>query len=501
MGSLTRNWLYLFGATLLLGSLFFIALPRMQKPLFDIGRAKAKATTGFTENIRLGAFSEIQESSEIVFRVTFEGGKIFPPERLYFRVIVFDTFDGSLWSRREFEIKGWESKPYRRRKGIWGAVYLARDLEGYLPSLYELVTVKENREIERFVDEVLRWREVEGAPSKYALYLQRDKPWTIEEELSERKKKFYLQTPRLSPAIKELAKKLKGNSPEETLENILSYFQRERFRYTLRGLPLGENSLDEFLFKAKRGNCEYFATATALLLRLNGIPARVIGGYRGALYQERGKYYLVRQDFAHSWVEAWIGGTWKVIDPTPTSSLILLQAEETIFGKLKLLWDTVDFYYTKFIVDYDLDKQKRLFFTLKKALTLREKKKYFESREIFRLKLPPEIKLGLVFLLFLILFLAVIWLLKERKLFFLSPEKRVLKEFLKYLERRGYVRKESEGLFELVERIQEGELKEKSLEFVKIYSQYYYRDKPIEKEGLMELRRCLKAIQDLKLKK
>ncbi|MFN4132467.1 MAG: hypothetical protein ACK4GE_05250, partial [Caldimicrobium sp.] len=65
---------------------------------------------------------------------------------------------------------------------------------------------------------------------------------------------------------------------------------------------------------------------------------------------------------------------------------------------------------------------------------------------------------------------------------------------------RGYPRRDSEGIFELIEKIKDPFLKEKSLEFAKIYSEYYYRDEGFDKEGLQRLEKCLKDIQRLNLK-
>ncbi|MFN3568571.1 MAG: hypothetical protein ACK4UR_06670, partial [Caldimicrobium sp.] len=160
----------------------------------------------------------------------------------------------------------------------------------------------------------------------------------------------------------------------------------------------------------------------------------------------------------------------------------------------------INFYYVRFIVDYDLHKQKEFFDVIKKVLTFQLSKNFerkpFEFRGLFNFTTNKNLK---VFLVLLILaFLIILILLGVKNIFSERKEKKILKKFLKILEKRGYKRKESEGLFELVYHIKETDLKEKSLEFVKIYSEYYYKEKKFDKVGLNRLYKCLMDIQRLK---
>jgi transglutaminase-like putative cysteine protease len=97
------------------------------------------------------------------------------------------------------------------------------------------------------------------------------------------------------------------------------------FRYTLdlRRHDRRLDPTDDFLRNVKRGHCELFASALALMLRSHGIPTRVVKGFRGAEHTENGRY-VVRKSQAHSWVEALVpargmGGRqcWLTLDPTP----------------------------------------------------------------------------------------------------------------------------------------------------------------------------------------
>jgi hypothetical protein len=95
------------------------------------------------------------------------------------------------------------------------------------------------------------------------------------------------------------------------------HFRQAPFRYTLKPKPLEGDRIDSFLFDTQSGFCEYFASSYAWMMRLGGVPARVIGGYQGGEAHPGGAYWIVRQYDAHAWVEIWIeGGGWVRIDPT-----------------------------------------------------------------------------------------------------------------------------------------------------------------------------------------
>lgn len=89
------------------------------------------------------------------------------------------------------------------------------------------------------------------------------------------------------------------------------------FHYDTRaGSPPGQDAVDSFLFDTRRGYCNQFASALAILAREIGLPSRVVTGYVGGDYRDGS--YLVRQRDAHSWVEIYIQGSgWLTFDPTP----------------------------------------------------------------------------------------------------------------------------------------------------------------------------------------
>lgn len=107
--------------------------------------------------------------------------------------------------------------------------------------------------------------------------------------------------------------------PHAALEIVRRHFAG-RFDYTTRlgkahEATSNHTALARFLLETRSGHCEYFATATTLLLRAAGIPARYAVGY--AVQERQGRFHIVRSRHAHAWTLAWIDGRWIDVDTTP----------------------------------------------------------------------------------------------------------------------------------------------------------------------------------------
>ena len=84
-------------------------------------------------------------------------------------------------------------------------------------------------------------------------------------------------------------------------------------------VPRSDLPLDNFLFEEKRGYCQQFSGAMALMLRMVGIPTRVVAGFAPGSFNRDTSEYRVRDLDAHSWVEVYFHGIgWVPFDPTPT---------------------------------------------------------------------------------------------------------------------------------------------------------------------------------------
>ena len=119
----------------------------------------------------------------------------------------------------------------------------------------------------------------------------------------------------------QLVQSLKAGTktPSQFVDNVL--------RRVLSGEGYSENPpasrvpLMDFMFGNRLGYCQQFSGAMALMLRMGGVPARVASGFSPGRFDTKRNEYIVRDDDAHSWVEAYFPGIgWQTFDPTPAAS-------------------------------------------------------------------------------------------------------------------------------------------------------------------------------------
>ncbi len=139
----------------------------------------------------------------------------------------------------------------------------------------------------------------------------------------------------------------------KALEVLKQYFNRE-FTYStwLQAVPNRPNkqtALTSFLLQTKSGHCEYFATATVLLLREIGIASRYAVGYamseqqaEGAADADKG-LFLVRERDAHAWALADIDGKWVVADFTPPNWLEIENQHRSSWQTWADMWSNLEF--------------------------------------------------------------------------------------------------------------------------------------------------------------
>ncbi|MCA9074666.1 MAG: transglutaminase domain-containing protein [Planctomycetaceae bacterium] len=127
----------------------------------------------------------------------------------------------------------------------------------------------------------------------------------------------------VSPEIRRIADDLFADCPTsaEKIDRVQTWF-RENFEYRLGiDVPKGENPLTYFLTEKPPAHCEYFATATAVLLRIAGVPSRYVTGYVATERNDIGGYWMARNKDAHAWVEAYDDQSqrWVTVESTPES--------------------------------------------------------------------------------------------------------------------------------------------------------------------------------------
>jgi hypothetical protein len=154
--------------------------------------------------------------------------------------------------------------------------------------------------------------------------------------------------PREADAVAKVIAELgvTGQSTRQAMHAISGFFQ-SKFTYRMWQIEpsrdsASETALGRFLLETRSGHCEYFATATVLLLRQLGIPARYAVGY--AVHEPSGKGYVVRQRDAHAWCLVWDAesGLWRDFDTTP-ASWVEAEARASPFQSLSDLWSRIRF--------------------------------------------------------------------------------------------------------------------------------------------------------------
>ena len=119
--------------------------------------------------------------------------------------------------------------------------------------------------------------------------------------------------------------------------------------------PAGVDPVDDFLFSQPVGHCEFFASAAVLLLRAAGVPARYVTGFRGGEWNPIGGYVAVRGERAHAWAEAFVAGAgWTRVDATPPADALAPA------GRFADTSDALDFFWSRWVVGYDLGRQRDL---------------------------------------------------------------------------------------------------------------------------------------------
>jgi len=177
--------------------------------------------------------------------------------------------------------------------------------------------------------------------------------------LTEADRARYLQLPRVDERIYTLAFEWAGGGSDMDRSQRIERHLRRDYQYSLesanRPVP---DPLANFLFVTKRGYCEYFASAMAVMLRAMGIPARVATGFQSGYYNEVSGLYVVRASDAHAWVEGWIEGRgWVTFDPTPAARN---GSGAGLLGRLNMYLDAADSAWQQWVLAYDLGHQAAL---------------------------------------------------------------------------------------------------------------------------------------------
>ncbi|MEJ5363962.1 MAG: transglutaminaseTgpA domain-containing protein [Desulfosoma sp.] len=466
------------GLTVPVALILFVILPRTNFPLLNLLTAFGKAgagRTGFSETVRLGEVTAIQEDAAAVFRAQTAP---LPEKDLYWRGLVLDRFDGTAWSpSHRF---GFNPSKSVKTGDVHQVIFMEPFGMDVLFGLDRPVSI-ERIPVRGTEDGTFRVFSPIFKKTRYEVWSRPPTPF-VEEDPPD--PDLLHLPPALSPRISELARPWKGiPSPGERIRAILEFLQPPRFQYALENLP---SDLEDFLLQNRRGNCEYFASALAVLARFCGIPARLVGGYRGGYYNQAGGYYLVLQKHAHVWAEVYLEATgWVRLDPTPLAAVTPAELyTRSLLARWRVLMDTINYWWFRIVVDYDMETQRAL---VRRAHAL-------ASSLSRKPKGPSKEAMGTAVLImtgaaaFVGLCFAVRRRVKQ------DPARDLRTAYARRLKRYGYELKDWQGVEESARALQDAALRERALSFSRDFYQAVYRDQDLSSERRRALKDRLRRL-------
>lgn len=309
-----RLALVLTGQALPLMVVLFIFFPRLAGPLWQLPDDRTKARSGLSDTIEPGSISELGLSQEPAFRVDFEG-VLPPPRQRYWRGPVFWHTDGRRWDLPPERPVADSGHP--RFRGAWLRYTVTLEPHNQRWVFALDLPAKFPDELSQSADLVLMSRQPIGERRQFRLASATDYRFA---GIDPAQRQRALQLPeRVSERVRDLVRgwQAEGEAPRAIVQRALGFFREESFYYTLTPPVAGADPVDGFLFETRRGFCEHYATSFAILMRLAGIPARVVTGYQGGSWNSLGRFLEVKQADAHAWAEVWFDdGGWTRIDPT-----------------------------------------------------------------------------------------------------------------------------------------------------------------------------------------
>lgn len=352
----------------------YLLFPRISGPLWGLPSDAHAGMTGLSDTMSPGSISRLAQSADIAFRARFSTT---PPakQKLYWRGPVMEQFDGTTW--RLHDNRGTSpqletlSAPLRYEMTLephnqrW---ILALDAPVQLPEALKASNILAVTQRQPVTER----RRYELAASLDYRFNAAEDPRTLSRNLA--------LPPGVNPQARALAERWRNSDhrPSAIIGQAQALFAAE-FTYTLQPPLLGQNGIDEFLFKTRRGFCEHYAGAFVFLMRAAGIPARVVSGYQGGEFNPLDGYLVIRQSDAHAWAEVWLEGQgWVRVDPTASVSPTRIEtgiADALPFGEplpalvqwradwlrtLRYRWEAVNNAWNQHILGYDPQRQREL---------------------------------------------------------------------------------------------------------------------------------------------
>ncbi len=339
-------WIMMLVAAGCMGYAGHLGLYRLQNIVTDLTTGLFfKDTDPFRRTTSIGDIGELKLSDRIVFRIMPDSSPFNP---VLVREAGYNTYNGSTWYATHFAFKEISPEPdlttWKLQKdpgtGKAFTVYSPLKRGKGMLKLPNGVFQIEDLPVLRLMQNPLGAVKVEDGPGlisyrvRYNTNAAGDLP-PDERDLNIPKKEMAA----ILQVVEEL--RLTSKQPAEIVSLLYDFFQ-EKFTYSLKPANPGKGNtpLTDFLRESRTGHCEYFATATVLILRACGIPARYASGYSAHEFSELENKIVVRMRHAHAWALVYVDGTWRNLDTTSASWVGI---EEKNASKMHVFQDILSF--------------------------------------------------------------------------------------------------------------------------------------------------------------
>jgi transglutaminase-like putative cysteine protease len=372
----TGGRLVLYAAPLAVA--MWVFFPRLANPFWSVPMDTGTATSGISDSMSPGDVSSLSMSNAVAFRVTFPGSIPEPRDR-YWRGLVLTLFNGRTWSGNDpFDGARVHEQVFGSGEVVEYQITLEPTRQQWVFALDMPWSWTLPRTFMGPQQQLARNRPIDRRVSyEAASYLD----YRTEVDLTDYARSWYERVPAESnKRTQTLARQMRAAAGSDTayIEAVLRMFHEEEYFYTLKPPPLGSSPVDRFLFDTKRGFCEHYASAFAVMMRVAGIPARVVLGYQGGELNPMGGHMIVRQSDAHAWNEVWLDDVgWRRVDPTSAVAPNRIEIgfnESMIDGsaaawgfsftsellhQLTLTWDAMNAKWNEWVLGYGPENQGR----------------------------------------------------------------------------------------------------------------------------------------------
>lgn len=368
--------------TILIAIPLFALLPRVRAP-FIVGRGANAGSqlesAGFSDQVTLDSIGMIRSSREVAMRLVDETGGIdFFNREMRFKAASYDVYEGGSWRRApmrsillpgtkmRFDLTQGQPSEGKFKPTRWVQIWLRPIHSSSLPLPVETVLVQPrspNLVVDHGGAVSLRRTPLETLDYRAALA---DRAVLTGSVPSGTPDDPTLDLTGVTPRVAELAGQVMGQGTARARASRLETHLMQKYNYTLDFVGRSaDNPIEDFLFKYRSGQCEYFASSMVLMLRSQGIPARLVTGFLGGELNPFEGYYIVRDSNAHAWVEAYLPGEgWTTFDPTPPAGRPVAE-EEGAWLLARQAWDFVLFRWDRYILTFSLYDQLRIFGSLR----------------------------------------------------------------------------------------------------------------------------------------